>query len=148
MTSRAPIALIAAALYLAVQGQPRSEQHSISGPPSPVVCPCGDPNVLIPYSVWVGPVSCSVNHWARGLTSLRHIGDRSNSRANLGSGKGGLSRGSCLFDDGEGGVEEIRSRDLSLQQVRDCSTLIIRYAQALKNARRKVIITDIGCSLQ
>ncbi len=54
MTNTAPMALMAAALFLAVQGQPRADEHVGAE------CPCGFTADILPIGLWQGRVECSI----------------------------------------------------------------------------------------
>ncbi len=155
MTNRAPIALMAAALFLAVQGQPRSEQ-----PPTllevflAVQCPCGNPRELIPnLGDWLGVVECvGTTQFAGGVSLVsKPVGlGGGNMKLGLFSRGVGYKEGrivtNCLYFE-DGGVAGKGQSGMSKAQSVACSRLIIDYAQELKD-EDSVKIVDLGCNLK
>ncbi len=155
MTNRAPIALMAAALSLAVQGQPRSEQ-----PPTllevflAAQCPCGNPRELIPnLGDWLGVVKCVGTTQIDGRVSLvsKPVGlGGGNMKLGLFSRGLGYKEGrtvaNCLYFE-DGGVAGKKQTDIFKAQSVACSRLIIDYAQELKD-EAQVKIVDLGCNLK
>ena len=168
MTDRAPIALMAAALFLALlvqprsaqpftlkeaadtvlarQGQPRSDQPPMEAAPA-VECPCGDPREFIPdLGDWLGLVKCvGTKQFAGGVSlvskSVGHAMD-----LGLFSHGVGYNEVNCLYFE-DGGVAGKGQSGMSKAQSVACSRLIIDYAQELKD-EAQVKIVDLGCNLK
>ncbi len=131
MTNTTTMALMAAALIFSVQGQPRAQSPD---------CPCGNPADLVPLAKW--PTNVADCASAPNRTALYGF-----------SFEGGVVSLSstvygrdCQFVINARGVN-VQERPISKPQVDACSGLILRYAQALKDAGQ-VAVSDFGCNLR
>ena len=133
MTNRTTIALMAAALILAVPGQPRGQTADGEG-----ACPCGDPADIVPIQDWrKRDVQCTAPP-ASGphIYSLRVLEFEVPILQ--------ASTDSCLW---AGDRPAVQKFDLTVSQADACVRLLISYAQMLKEAGTPVP-DDGGCNLQ
>ena len=148
MTNTAPIALMAAALFLAVQGQPRADVFVVAK------CPCGFTADIIPPEDWLGKVECKLGDFGAGdqtqLVALPKAGVFK-SRALVAP----LYLGGFCSRRDAGGVLALKEQILSHDQMRACDWEIIVYAQELKNQKDWtgarawwVSVVDNGCNLK
>ncbi len=132
MTNRTTIALMAAALILAVSGQPRAQTAVESD------CPCGDPADIVPIRDWrKRDVQCTAPPASGSrIYSLRVLEFEVPILQ--------ASTNSCLW---AGERPAVQKFDLTLSQANACVRLLISYAQMLKEAGTPVP-DDGGCNLQ
>ena len=125
------MALMAAALILAVQGDPRAQAPD---------CPCGDPAELVPLATWPTDVAdCAANPTRAALYGFSFEGGIASVSATV------YGR-DCQFVV-DASKLNIEKRPISKPQVNACSVLILSYAQALRDAGR-VAVSDFGCKLR
>ncbi len=138
MTNWTTIALMAAALLLAVPGQPRAQTTDGETPAVESVCPCGDPADIVPFLDWrVRDVQCTAPPTSGPhIFSLRVL--------NFSVPVLQASPDSCLW---AGDRPAVQIFDLTVSQADACGRLLISYAQALKDAGTPVP-DDSGCNLQ
>ena len=138
MTNRTTIALMAAALTLAMSGQPRGQ--TADGEPSAVesACPCGDPADIVPFRDWhMREVQCTAPPTSGPHTfSLRAL-DMSVPVLQA-------SPDLCFW---AGHRPAVQNSGLKVSQAEACGRLLISYAQTLKDAGTPVP-DDRGCNLQ
>ncbi len=131
MTNRTTMALMAAALILAVQGHPRAQSPD---------CPCGDPADLVPVAKWpTDVVDCSADPTRAALYGFSFEGG-------IVSVSSTVYGRDCQYVVDASGLE-IQEQPISQLQVDACSSLILSYAQALKDAGQ-VAVGDFGCNLR
>ena len=143
MTNTAPIALMAAALFLAVQGQPRADGEAMRGE-----CPCGFTADNIRPEVWIGKVECKLGRF--------RAGDQTQLVALPPAGVFGSPtwiaplylRGFCIRRDADG-ILALKAQLLSKEEVYACDNEITVYAQGLKDLRDpRVRVVNRGCKLE
>ncbi len=142
MTNRTTIALMGAVLLLSVQVQLRAQFPDGETPAAESVadCPCGDPADLVPVAMWpTDVVDCAASPTRATLYGFSFEGGV----ASLASTAYGRD---CQFVVDATGLNG-QKRPISRLQVDACSGLILRYAQALKNAGQ-VAVSDFGCNLR
>ncbi len=132
MTNRTTIALMAAALILAVSGQPRAQTAVESD------CPCGDPADIVPIQDWrKRDVQCTAPPASGSrIYSLRVLEFEVPILQ--------ASTNSCLW---AGERPAVQKFDLTVSQANACVRLLISYAQMLKEAGTPVP-DDGACNLQ
>ena len=132
MTNRTTIALMAAALILAVSGQPRAQTAVESD------CPCGAPADIVPIQDWrKRDVQCTAPPASGSrIYSLRVLEFEVPILQ--------ASTNSCLW---AGERPAVQKFDLTVSQANACVRLLISYAQMLKEAGTPVP-DDGACNLQ
>ncbi len=142
MTNGTTMALMAVVLLLSVQVQPRAQSTDGETPAEESVadCPCGDPADLVPLAMWpTDVVDCAADPTRAALYGFSFEGGV----ASLASTAYGRD---CQFVVDATGLDA-QERPISKPQVEACSSLILSYSQALKDAGR-VAVTDFGCDLR
>ena len=138
MTNRTTITLVAAALFLAVQGHPRAQSTD---------CPCGDPADLVPLATWSTDVAdCSASRPMTAPAPTRTALYGFSFEGGVVSLSATVYGRDCQYVVNASGLE-IQERPISQTQVETCSGLILSYAQALKDAGQ-VAVSDFGCNLR
>ncbi len=122
MTNTAPMALMAAALFLAMQGGGTVEAGGAE-------CPCGFTADVLPLWVWQGIVECKSE--AGDKTTLV---ENPSKHPSPGFVAQLYIRGVCIQYD-EDGVLAKKEPVASYDQVKACSQKIVEYAQELKDRR-------------
>ena len=141
MTNTAPIALMAAALFLAMQGQPRADETVGAK------CPCGFTAEALASLGWFGMFECT-NGKLGDLTQLVdltwEVGDPAIVAHQY------LSGGVCFRMSVDESLEDGKERFLNDAQMKACSHMIIDYAQKLKDQKDAwwVHVVDNGCNLK
>ena len=131
MTNQMMMAMMAAALIFALQGQARGQSSA---------CPCGNPADLVPLAEWPTDIAdCYANKKRAALYGFSFGGG-------IVSVSSTVYGRDCQYVVDAGGLN-IQMQPISLPQVDACSGLILRYAQALKDAG-EVEVSDAGCNLQ
>ena len=133
MRNKTTIALMAAALILAVPGQPRGQTADGES-----ACPCGDPADIVPIEDWrMRDVQCTAPPTSGPHNYSLWVLDFSvpNLKA---------SPDTCLW---AGDRPAVQKFDLTVSQADACGSLLISYAQTLKDAGTNVP-DDRGCNLQ
>ncbi len=140
MTNTAPMALMAVALFLAMQGGGAGEAGGAE-------CPCDFTADVLPPEVWEGRVECTVSKFT-GQTQLVNEGWDSRTPLFIAEHYSG---GGCKRLN-EDGIEAMKTRPLNEEQRFACSRAIIEYAQSMKDLRefkvRYVVDVDGSCGLK
>ncbi len=143
ITTRIPVALIAAVFLLSVPVQPRAQttdevtsaEESVAA-----VCPCGNPAELVPVATWpTTAVDCAADTTRTTVYCFSNEGGV----ASLVSTSYGRD---CQFIADANDLNS-QERPITQSEVKACSVLILDYAQALKDAGR-VEVHDFGCNLK
>ncbi len=132
------MALMAAALILAVQGHPRAQSQD---------CPCGDPADLVPLATWSSDhADCSAGGPITALAPTRTELYGFSFEGGVVSLSSTVFGRDCRYVINAAGLD-IQQQPISRPQIDACSSLILSYAQALKDAGQ-VAVGDFGCKLR
>ncbi len=139
MTNTAPMALMAAALFLAVQGQPRAQETLAAE------CPCDFTTDGLPLWKWKGTVG--ITSEACDLTTLAVNNPQYPSPTFV------TGQVYCIRRDTPAGKPSQKWRGLSDDEVKACSQMIIEYAQKLKESPPPhpptgPLVIDSACALK
>ncbi len=138
MTKRTTTALMAAALILAMQGHLRAQSPA---------CPCGDPTDLVPLATWSSDAAnCTASGPLRAPAPTRTELYGFSFEGGVVSLSSTVFGRDCRWVINASGVD-ILERPISRPQIDACSSLILSYAQALKDAGQ-VSVGDFGCKLR
>ena len=138
MTNTTTTALMAAALILAVPGHPRAQSTE---------CPCGDPADVVPLATWTSNLAdCSASGPFRAPAPTRTELYGFSFEGGVVSLSSTVFGRDCRWVINASGVD-ILERPISRPQIDACSSLILSYAQALKDAGQ-VSVGDFGCKLR
>ncbi len=138
MTNKAPIALMAVALFLAVQVQPRADEIVWRGK-----CPCDFTADIIPIEEWDGKVECKLGKFGvDGRTWLAAVPEAYGSPSLVAQLYLG---GVCLRFDEDGNV--VKEPYFRRDHYFACDREIIEYAQELKDQKGGRMVVDKGCNL-
>ena len=140
MTNTAPMALMAAALFLAMHG-------GGAGKAGAAECPCAFTADVLSPEVWEGRVECTVSKIGAQTQLVKKGWDSQTPIFVVEHYLGG----GCTRIDG-GGTEAMKERSLSQEERLACSREIIEYAQRMKDLKefrvRYVVDVDGGCGLK
>ena len=138
MTNTAPMALMAAALILAMQGGGTREAGGAE-------CPCVFTAEEVPHYRWKDIVGCESK---AGVTTLSVNFPKKPSPS---FAIKAMSQGYCIQRDKPGGKPRQKERVKSDDEVKACSLKIIEYAQELSDGPPKYprgpLVLDSGCAL-
>ncbi len=143
MTNTAPMALMAAALILAVQGGGTGEARGAE-------CPCVFTAEKVPLYYWKGTVGCSISQDGKKTTLALFVVPSPRLSPSFVADL--FPQGYCIQRDNPADPPSQRRQVKSDGEVKACSQKIIEYAQKLKDSPPKppgeMVVLDISCELK